>query len=166
MKTKSNVRLIWTYITIIIIALPITGCVLPLPASFNLGLKHKAYDGPKLPSDQFALLKLDKDKGSWINLYTHYSGIGVNGIDGKKVHYKFGQTIELLPGQHTILFYYSSPLGNVSSDPISKTLLVEAGKKYRARTGYQETSFSSSRMGNTTQYDSSGHWWVEVTEEK
>jgi hypothetical protein len=129
------------------------GCV----AMFDKGRTYKAYAGPALALDQIAVLKLDNDKGG-----IKYCGIAVSGIDGKNVHYKFGESIQLLPGTHTIVFYYSMPLAVSSSSPISRSVVLLAGKTYRARTSFPRTSSitTTRRAGNTTY----GYWSVEITE--
>jgi hypothetical protein len=90
MNTKEIFRAIGFGLTIIVAAILFTGCL--DPAGYNTGLTYQDYPGPSLPREQVAFLKLDKDM-TWNPIA--YSGIGVCEIDGKKVHYKFGDTIQL-----------------------------------------------------------------------
>jgi len=142
---------------IVVAVLSFDGCV----AMFDKGGTYRAYTGPQLGLDQIAVIKLDNDRGGM-----KYSGIGVSQIDGNTVHYKFGESIQLLPGTHTITFYYAAPLvtpTSFSAEPITQSVVLLAGKRYRARTQIEQ-SISSQRMGNTTVYE--GRWGVEIIQQQ
>ncbi len=129
---------------------------------------YRAYDGPARPRQQIAVL--------------HMKGLVVDTIDGKSAtdthcdkdlfhtqgnpkhcHLRmFFNPIELLPGDHTIVFAPSSfpswTAGPASGTPETKLIHVDAGKTYQARFRWEGRYYNDPHQGPVA------HWWVEIAE--
>ncbi|MGA3161132.1 MAG: hypothetical protein ABSC77_07930 [Terracidiphilus sp.] len=139
---------------------------------------YQAYSGPTLPRQNVAVLKL--------------SHVWVATVDGtpasvcKDYHYAYAvrqrtryfckshdqiDTIELLPGNHTITFNFgmipANTWANVNSTDtvadISENISVEAGKKYKAQRWWNKTG-QYNRTGQNS-YNMGIDWGVSITEE-
>lgn len=131
-----------------------------------MGATYRAYDGPARPRQEIAILKM--------------KGLVVTSMDGKAAvdthcnkdlfHTKGNpkhcrprtdfNPIELLPGDHTIVFrpsfFPSWTAGDASGTPITKDIHVNAGKIYQAKFRWEGRYHNDPHQGPTA------HWWVDI----
>lgn len=140
---------------------------------------YRAYLGPVLQRTQVAVLNLSHiqvaavDGKSTLFYWdgsprTHPTAASILGL-AKPLPLNPPGSIELLPGQHKITFFFGySPLGGhayLNSTTIIQDIVVEAGKTYKAQRRIQysggRTTVSGRTISSTANIDK---WWVEITE--
>jgi hypothetical protein len=126
---------------------------------------YLAYTGPALPRQQVAVLDFSHVKVDQVDGKSalhcekhHWNGLENNSKYRNKCWLAFPDSIEMLPGKHTIRFQFGAdPLNTlaptaVSAQPITGDIVVEAGKTYKAQRWWRRGNF----IGATRQcYDAS-----------
>ena len=132
---------------------------------------YRDYDGPNLPRKQVAFLVL---RGL-------YGRVALTDIDGRPAHgfavdfcTPAGEEwravplngithghVELLPGEHKVTFHYLSKLSGGTCTR-STTIVVEAGKTYKATFKTDGTSFTNYTGRGFTTITHFHNWWVDI----
>jgi hypothetical protein len=85
----------------------------------------RAYDGPDLPKSSIATVVFDDTKQFWTN-----QRLILCKVDEVKVQMSSERVVDVLPGEHKVLFIYQQGGGGGKVSAVELTFTAEAGKKY------------------------------------